>query len=452
MKNIAVILASGTGSRFGAKIPKQFVKLAGKPVIQYTLHAFQNAKKIDEIIVVTNEEYVGFVSALTMEHNYFKVTKIIHGGKERYESSWAALQSIELDECNVIFHDAVRPFVSQKIIDDCIDGLNNYNAIDVVVDPTDTIVKIKNKEIMSIPDRRFLARGQTPQGFKKSLIEKAYIDFLKEEKKVASDDCGIFLKYMPNEPIGIIKGDESNFKITHQQDIYLADNLIKDGLLELISENNDSIARTISEKVIVIFGGNSGIGKTLLVKAKSLDGNVYSFSRSNGIDISNAMNVRKALQSVFEKEGRIDYIINTAAVLIKKPINFMSDEDIEQSCNTNYLGAINIAREGYGYLKKTKGMLINFTSSSFTRGRASYSLYSSSKAAVVNLTQALSEEWLNLGIKVNCINPERTDTPMRRVNFGIEPPESLLTSEQVADMTLSIMSSDYTGQVVAVKK
>ncbi|EEU5661884.1 D-ribitol-5-phosphate cytidylyltransferase, partial [Escherichia coli] len=320
MKNIAVILASGTGSRFGAKIPKQFVKLAGKPVIQYTLHAFQNAKKIDEIIVVTNEEYVDFVSALTMEHNYFKVTKIIHGGKERYESSWAALQSIELDECNVIFHDAVRPFVSQKIIDDCIDGLNNYNAIDVVVDPTDTIVKIKNKEIMSIPDRRFLARGQTPQGFKKSLIEKAYIDFLKEEKKVASDDCGIFLKYMPNEPIGIIKGDESNFKITHQQDIYLADNLIKDGLLELISENNDSIARTISEKVIVIFGGNSGIGKTLLVKAKSLDGNVYSFSRSNGIDISNAMNVRKALQSVFEKEGRIDYIINTAAVLIKKPI------------------------------------------------------------------------------------------------------------------------------------
>ncbi|EFB7854578.1 2-C-methyl-D-erythritol 4-phosphate cytidylyltransferase, partial [Escherichia coli] len=298
MKNIAVILASGTGSRFGAKIPKQFVKLAGKPVIQYTLHAFQNAKKIDEIIVVTNEEYVDFVSALTMEHNYFKVTKIIHGGKERYESSWAALQSIELDECNVIFHDAVRPFVSQKIIDDCIDGLNNYNAIDVVVDPTDTIVKIKNKEIMSIPDRRFLARGQTPQGFKKSLIEKAYIDFLKEEKKVASDDCGIFLKYMPNEPIGIIKGDESNFKITHQQDIYLADNLIKDGLLELISENNDSIARTISEKVIVIFGGNSGIGKTLLVKAKSLDGNVYSFSRSNGIDISNAMNVRKALQSV----------------------------------------------------------------------------------------------------------------------------------------------------------
>ncbi|EET7011519.1 2-C-methyl-D-erythritol 4-phosphate cytidylyltransferase, partial [Escherichia coli] len=166
MKNIAVILASGTGSRFGAKIPKQFVKLAGKPVIQYTLHAFQNAKKIDEIIVVTNEEYVDFVSALTMEHNYFKVTKIIHGGKERYESSWAALQSIELDECNVIFHDAVRPFVSQKIIDDCIDGLNNYNAIDVVVDPTDTIVKIKNKEIMSIPDRRFLARGQTPQGFK----------------------------------------------------------------------------------------------------------------------------------------------------------------------------------------------------------------------------------------------------------------------------------------------
>ncbi|MBC8948503.1 bifunctional cytidylyltransferase/SDR family oxidoreductase [Xenorhabdus sp. TS4] len=451
MKNIAVILASGTGSRFGAKIPKQFVKLAGKPVIQYTLQSFQISKYIDEIIIVTNEMYIDFVNELVINNDFKKISKVISGGKERYESSFAAIKSIEEEECNVILHDAVRPFVSQRIIKDCVDALKEFNAIDVVVDPTDTIVKIKNGTIMSIPDRRFLARGQTPQCFKKTYIEKAYIEFLKENIKFASDDCGIFLRYFPNEPIGIVKGDESNFKITHQQDIYLADNLIKDGLLELSKREDDLIERHISDKVIVVFGGSSGIGKSIVVRAKTVGGNVYSFSRSNGVDISKSQDVKNALLKVHALEGRIDYVINTAGVLIKKPINFMHDDEIVNSCNTNYIGAINVAREAYPYLKESKGMLVNFTSSSFTRGRSTYSLYSSSKAAVVNLTQALSEEWDGVEIKVNCINPERTDTPMRRKNFGVEPVETLLTAEAVAEMTLSIMSSDYTGQIVSVK-
>lgn len=129
----------------------------------------------------------------------------------------------------------------------------------------------------------------------------------------------------------------------------------------------------------------------------------------------------------------------------------MSDSEITDSYMINYTGVINVALASYKYLKESQGMLINFTSSSFTRGRPNYSIYSSTKAAIVNFTQAIAEEWLPLGIKVNCINPERTDTPMRRSNFGIEPANSLLSAEAVAKFTLSAMSFEHTGQVFSIK-
>ena len=93
-----------------------------------------------------------------------------------------------------------------------------------------------------------------------------------------------------------------------------------------------------------------------------------------------------------------------------------------------------------------------FTSSSYTRGRAFYSIYSSTKAAIVNFVQAVAQEWEPAGIAVNCINPERTKTPMRVQNFGVEPDDTLLRSEDVAAATVRSLLSDYTGQVIDVKR
>lgn len=101
------------------------------------------------------------------------------------------------------------------------------------------------------------------------------------------------------------------------------------------------------------------------------------------------------------------------------------------------------------YLDKTEGMLINFTSSSYTRGRGNYALYSSSKAAIVNLTQALSDEWDR--VRVNCVNPERTKTPMRVENFGYEDPSTLLDAKTVAVKTLKLALSNYSGIILDVK-
>jgi 2-C-methyl-D-erythritol 4-phosphate cytidylyltransferase len=142
MKNIAVILAGGSGSRLGNETPKQFLKVAGKQIIEHTLTVFQNAARIDEICIISRLDYVEEVESLVNRNQFTKVKKILVGGKERYESSLTAIRAYTNDMDNLLFHDAVRPLVNERIINDCIDALKRYNAVDVAVPTTDTIVAI----------------------------------------------------------------------------------------------------------------------------------------------------------------------------------------------------------------------------------------------------------------------------------------------------------------------
>ena len=116
------------------------------------------------------------------------------------------------------------------------------------------------------------------------------------------------------------------------------------------------------------------------------------------------------------------------------------------------MGSINVAKASISYLKESKGAMQLYASSSYTRGRSLYSTYSSTKAAIVNLSQALAEELACDKIRVNVINPERCDTPMRRKAFGNEPQESLLSPEKVAEASLKTLLSDLTGQIIDVKR
>lgn len=452
IKNIAIILASGSGERFGTKTPKQFIKLAGNPVIFYSLETLSKCALIDEIIIVTKKDYIDYVLELVSNHSFTKVQKVISGGNERHDSTLAAINAIDMLEANLIIHDAVRPFITESIITDCIYKLNYANAVDVVVDATDTIVKVSGDYIESIPDRRFLKRGQTPQAFKKSVLERAYNKFLKDKDRHATDDCGIVLKYLPSEKIITIKGSEFNFKITHQQDIYLADSLIKDGVFNRLESTSEKIHSYLKNKNVVIIGGSSGIGQALYAECKIHAENTFCLSRkTTGTDITNITTLENSLEEIHKKTNRIDIIINTAGYLLRKPLSIMTEQEILSSISINYTGVINLARTSFKYLKQSQGSLINFTSSSYTRGRANYSIYSSSKAAVVNFTQALSEEWQAHGIKINVINPERTDTPMRTKNFGNESKETLLTADEVAKFTLSAISFEHTGQIYSIK-
>ncbi len=453
MKNIAVILAGGSGSRLGYDKPKQFIKVAGKLIIEHTIEIFQKHPKIDEITIIAHKNYINIIEDLVINNSFTKVKKILNGGKERYDSSLVAINSnYSADkDCNLIFHDAVRPLVNSRIITDTVNSLTQYNAVDVAVPATDTIIEVKNNLITNIPNRDSLNRGQTPQGFKLSTIKKAYEVALNDKNFIASDDCGIVKKYLPDEDIFIVSGEEANMKLTYEEDLFLMDKLFQLKSIRLV-DTNPNIISCISKKILIVFGGSYGIGQDIVKIAQEHNAIVYSFSRSeNNIDISNKESVIKAINSVIKKEGRIDFIVNTAGVLDKEPLVNMNYETIQKAINVNYLGNIIIAKESFKYLSKSKGSLLLFTSSSYTRGRAMYSTYSSLKAATVNFVQALSSEWENFGIKVNCINPERTLTPMRVKSFGKENPNTLLSSKTVAIESLKTILSDISGQVIDVK-
>lgn len=217
MKNIAIILASGTGSRCGLDIPKQFVKIDGKMVLEYSIEAFEQNELISEIIVVTSKDYVGKLSDLTNKYN--KVSKIVQGGETRKDSSYNGIFSIEDAGANVLIHDAARPLISQRIINDCINALNTYMAVCTAVNSTDTVfVCDSDKNIDTIPLRKNVYRAQTPQCFKLSLIKKAHEIAYNDKACSVTDDCGLIINYT-DEKIHIIEGSEDNIKVTYPDDI-----------------------------------------------------------------------------------------------------------------------------------------------------------------------------------------------------------------------------------------
>jgi 2-C-methyl-D-erythritol 4-phosphate cytidylyltransferase len=178
-----------------------------------------------------------------------------------------------------------------------------------------------------------------------------------------------------------------------------------------------------------------------------------SFSRSStDTHVERRADVVAAAKAVIAETGRVDFVVNTAGVLPRGQLAETSEETIYQATDVNYLAPIHIAQEFYPHLNATRGSLLLFTSSSYTRGRSGYSLYSSAKAAVVNLTQALADEWAGDGVRVNCVNPERTDTPMRTKAFGEEPPGTLLSSVEVARQSLDVLLSGQTGHVIDIRR
>ena len=450
-RNIAIILAGGVGSRLGMSTPKQFFKVAGKMVVEHTIDVFERNQHIDEIAIVSNPALVADFENIVLRNKWRKVKKILKGGAERYYSSLSAITAYQNEDANLIFHDAVRPLVSQRIIDDVVKALDTHRAVNVAVPSADTIIEVDGDFITNIPDRSRLRRGQTPQAFDRQLIADAYEKALKDPNFRTTDDCGVVRTYLPEEPIFVVRGEESNMKLTYREDTYMMDKLFQ---LKSTEPNNVQIgAESFGGKVAVVFGGSYGIGKNIVEMLEQSGAHVHSFSRSaTHTDVGDDNQVALALAAVEQKEGHIDYVINTAGVLNREPLASMEYDTILKAVQTNYMGTVNVALRARPYLQRTRGKLIFFTSSSYTRGRAFYSIYSSTKAAIVNFVQAVAQEWDADGISINCINPERTKTPMRQQNFGIEPDETLLMPERVAEATLRTLLTDCTGQVIDVRR
>ena len=455
MKNIAVVLAGGVGCRLNAGIPKQFLKVAGMTVIEHTISVFQHHPLIDEIAIVANEAYHVKIQEYVIKNQFRKVKKILMSGNERHFSSLSAIKAYEFEgECKLIFHDAVRPLLNPYIVSQVVEALDEYGAVDVAIPSADTIIEVdENNIITHIPQRKKLRRGQTPQGFRLGVIKEAYSVALKDPTFVTTDDCGVVLKYLPNQPVFVVPGEDVNMKLTYKEDFYLIEKLFQ---LRMMNFHDYSLSVSDREKLrgkkVVIFGASSGIGFDLMNLCKDCGAKVFGFSRSlNNVNVANAVDVRNALEIAAGQVGEIDYVVDTASLLYKESLVHMTYEQIDEAISVNYRGMVNVAKEAFLYLQKSHGHLLFYTSSSYTRGRMDYSIYSSTKCATVNFVQALAEEWAGFNIRVKCINPERTKTPMRVKNFGMEPDNTLLKPIDVAIVTAKALLSDLTGQVIDVK-
>ena len=222
LKNYAIVLASGTGSRFGSSLPKQFEKIGEKTILELSLDIFEINSYINEIILVINPNYRDLALKI-VENKYKKLLKILDGGETRKQSSFIGVNSIDEEDANVLIHDCARPLLSQNVLNNCISALKKYDAVDVARPITDTILVVNDSIIKSIPDRNVLHASQTPQCFKLSVIKKAHLLSSKDES--FSDDCGLVLKYNPVE-IHIVEGNVENIKITHPADLDYAKTLL----------------------------------------------------------------------------------------------------------------------------------------------------------------------------------------------------------------------------------
>ena len=224
MKHIAIILAGGTGSRVGGNTPKQLLPLAdGRSILEHSVEAFEQAACIEEIAIVMHPDFLNEAESLRAKNSWKKVTKVIAGGNERWESSWKAIQTFndQSSEVCLWLHDCARPFVSQRILDDVATALKQHEAVTVAVPVTDTLYKVESLKfrVESIPSRTEFMRAQTPQAFHLDTITEAYHRALAAGKVAATDDAGIVHTYMPEVPIYIVQGDEKNRKITYKGDI-----------------------------------------------------------------------------------------------------------------------------------------------------------------------------------------------------------------------------------------
>lgn len=460
-RNIAIILSGGEGSRLGFEKPKQFVKFSGKTCIEHTLDVFCECKAIDSIVLVSNPQWIDETKRLAKAYSKKMRIDIIAGGTTRNQSTYNALVFLReilssdvcgaLDSARVLIHDVARPLLSRRIIQDCLIALETYNAIDVAVPAIDTIVCAKDWVIESIPKRENLFYGQTPQCFWFDTLWSAYTKALEANPSLErfSDDCGVVKQYMPQVPIRIVQGAYNNHKLTRIEDVPLLDRLFQLKTTEL-HENLDF--NTLRALVVVVFGGSSGIGAEMVHILRGYGAIVYVFSKSVGCDIADSSAVQKALRDVYERERKIDVIINMAGILHKAYLRDMDEAMIHEMIATNYIGAVNIAKYAYAYLAESSGTLVFASSSSYSRGREEYAIYSSAKAAIVNLTQALSDEYAPDGIRVHCVVPERTLTPMRVKNFGHENPATLLDPKEVARECVRLLITNQTGVILHIKR
>lgn len=225
-KTNAILLAAGKSERFGSDIPKPFLLLNEKAIYRYSLDVLLDHPQINELILVLPKELLSIEKEKLKKEKPSKPIHLIAGGKTRFESVQNALNVLDNSVKKVILHDAARPFITSKLIDNCLENLDQNKAVSCAIKSTDTLVFTKNNLAESYPDRGKIMRIQTPQAYQVDVLKTAYSLAQKEGKTNFTDDSGL-IHYFNLAHVHLVPGNEENIKITYPKDLLQAEFILK---------------------------------------------------------------------------------------------------------------------------------------------------------------------------------------------------------------------------------
>lgn len=221
----AVVLAAGQGKRLGTAVQKQYIELSGKPLIYYALRTFQESCIIDTVTLVVGKGQIFYAqNEIVEKYGFSKVSAVVEGGEERYDSVWQGLKAAGQDERTdyIFIHDGARPFVDETILKRGYEAVGRFRACVAGMPSKDTVKLVDDADFaVNTPERKYVWTVQTPQIFERPLIMEAYSKLMKEEHTKVTDDA-MAVEMMMKVPVKLFEGSYENIKITTPEDLKIA--------------------------------------------------------------------------------------------------------------------------------------------------------------------------------------------------------------------------------------
>ena len=421
---VGIIHAGGTGERFRASSPKAFRDLDDEPIIDYSIRTMKKCG-VGFIILTVPEGWKDYAK------EKYNVDLVIKADKSRQHSSHKALHRCPFGTEIVVIHDAARPLIKQSVMMECINAvLDGADGSEPVMSPADTISKVYGKNIVEVPQRKFLQIAHTPQVFNYHKIMEAYN---KHECHLDdfTDDMGVAVYSGLN--CVAVRGTIEGYKLTYPYDYDFLTNL------KYFSEA-EALPMNVKNKRVLLFGASGGIGKEVR-RLLEIGGAITDAPSSKSVDLSLE---DLHLGSLEGKE--YDIIINCAGIMVKNDVNSDKFEDL---VNIHFRSCVNIVNAATELMPRG-GNIVFVGSSAATSPRAIIGIYSAMKAAIVNFTSSAAELLKPHNIRVNCVSPARTKTKMMKI-IGLFDGECLDATD-VAKYIIGYANVNFSGRTVNIRK
>lgn len=404
----AVILANGTGQRFGSSIPKPFMSLNGKPVVQHSIDVLE--KYCDEVVLVCDRKY----------KNY----KCVRGGETRADSVYRGLMACDNPK-HVIIHDGVRPFINGEMIEEILFALKSgFLSVDTAVPVVDGLLYVDETNFGTPVSKKGFHLSQTPEGFDYDSILKAHQ--LRAEKKMEEpqDDVSLIYKIF-GQRCRVVQGFSLNTKITFRQDLGYCE-----GVHRFMSDQMTNRTPFLQDKRVLVLGGSGGIGRECVEILKDRCRSL-SYPRRKQLDLSEEFEI---------DFSQYDCVIHSAGEY----------EDESKMMDVNFNSCLSLIRqaEHQGW----RGNIVFLSSTASTYGRSSLSVYSASKSALNSLIEAESKNLASKGIFINAIAPAKVNTRMQsRINPKASIDE-MINPKYVAEKVLRFLDLEVYGKICYIRK